>query len=216
MYEQENKKISNGARKYLSDSERDQLAEVINMGAGNASTALSKMIGRKINISVPEVFVDKVENAQDFIGGADEVSTSILLKLEESIPGLMLFAFSQKEACLLSKLITGEECSADMKLNEMGSSGLLELGNIITGASMNAFSKFLGVRIMQSIPDIATDMYGAIINSILAAIGMDSDIILVFKVAVSVENEDITGDLYFFFYPTSTKKILEIIKNKIG
>ena len=41
-------------RKY-SAIQLDALAEVGNIGAGNAATALSQMINRKVNMSVPAV-----------------------------------------------------------------------------------------------------------------------------------------------------------------
>ena len=39
----------------LSEMEFDALREIGNIGAGNAATALSKLLNRKIDMAVPEV-----------------------------------------------------------------------------------------------------------------------------------------------------------------
>jgi chemotaxis protein CheY-P-specific phosphatase CheC len=74
--------------------------------------------------------------------------------------------------------------------------------------------KFLDINILPSVPDMATDMLGSVADTVLAEIMQTSDTALVFKVSLRVEEEGITGQLFFFFDPKATGKILEATKKK--
>ena len=47
----------------LSHYQLDALTETVSIGAGNAATALSKLVGRKIMIEIPTITVHNVEEA---------------------------------------------------------------------------------------------------------------------------------------------------------
>jgi len=200
------------SEEYLSKSEKDQLVEVINIGAGNASTALSQMIGKQVKVTVPEAKVGKVENVPEILGKLQKVMTVVLLKILGDAPGIMLLMFPPDSAITLAGLLTKRK-EKDIKiLDEMDRSALRELGNILAGASLTALSKFLDMNLLESVPEAATDMLGSVVDSILAEIGQESDIILLFKVNFDVKDEDVDGKLFFLFDPKSTAKILEITK----
>jgi chemotaxis protein CheC len=46
--------------RHLQEKQLDALREVANIGAGNAATALSKMIGTMVMISVPRITVSRL------------------------------------------------------------------------------------------------------------------------------------------------------------
>lgn len=200
----------------INNLEKDQLVEIINIGAGNASTALSQMIAKKIEINVPKAYIDKVEKISQFIGRSEKIMTVILLKILGDAPGTMLLIFDPKSALKLASQLTKRPKKDIQVLDEIDRSALREVGNIISGASMTALSNFLGLNILQSVPESATDMLGAVLDSILADIGQNSETVLVFEVNFSVINENINGQLFFLFDPKSTAKILEITKKKVS
>jgi len=200
----------------LTDQEKDELKEVINIGAGNASTALSQMVDKKVMIKVPRAYVDKIEKIPELLGNTEEVMTVVLLKILGEIPGIMLLMFPPQSALELAGLLTQHHKKDIKVLDEMDRSALREVGNILSGASMTALSKFLDMNILQSVPEAATDMLGSVVDSILVDIGKTSETVLVFKVNFQVEGDSIQGNLFFLFDPKSTSKILEITKQKVN
>ena len=56
----------------LTEIAKDQLKEVISIGAGNASTALSKLLNSKVTLTVPEIFIQEIENVPSKIGNKEE------------------------------------------------------------------------------------------------------------------------------------------------
>lgn len=201
--------------KYLTDFERDQLVEVVSIGAGNASTALSQMVGKKVAVKVPEALVDRVEIVSQFIGESERIMTVVLLKIFGDATGVMLLMFPPESALKLAGLLIKEQKKAIKVLSELDRSALREAGNILAGTALTALSKFLDMNLIESVPEAATDMLGSVVDSVLAEIGQASEIVLVFKVNFLVENEKIEGQLFFLFDPRATTKILESTKKKL-
>lgn len=199
----------------LTDFERDQLKEVVNIGAGHASMALSKLVGKQVAISVPAAYIDHVEKMPALLGEPEGVMTAVLLKLLGDAPGMMLLLFPPESAMRLASLLTKTEEKPNHILDDMDRSALKEVGNILAGAAMNALSKFLDLNFLQSVPDTATDMLGSVVNSVLAEIGRSSDTILIFKVDFSIQDKKVDGQLFFLFDPQATGKILKATKGKL-
>jgi len=202
-------------KEYLEDFEKDQLLEMVNIGAGNASTALSQMVGKKVKLKVPDAIIDQVEKITPYLGDPGDLTTTVLLTMEGEAPGIMLLMFPPESALNLAGFLTKNHKKDIKVLDEMDRSALREVGNILTGNSITALAKFLGINIIQSVPEVVTDMLGSIINSIMAEIGMASDLVLVFKIDFSIEEKKINGRLFFIFDPDSTKKIIKITDAKL-
>ena len=100
-------------------------------------------------------------------------------------------------------------------LDEFDISVLKEVGNILAGASLTAFSKFLDINMLQSVSEAITDMLGSVVNSVMAEIGKTTDAALIFKVKFEIESEDIGPELFFFIDPRTTEEILETTDKKI-
>ncbi len=204
----------------LNSLEKDQLVEIINIGASHASNALSKMIGKTVMVNVPDGFVDRVEKISSFIGESENTMTVVLLRVLGDISGTAFLVFPPESAMKLAKFLTKSEKNR-LALDELDRSALREVGNILLGASLATLSNFLNMNIVQSVPDIATDMLGSVIDSLVAEMGEVSDIILGFKVNLEVlgddkpKEEDFNLQIFFIFDPKATGKILEKVKDKI-
>ena len=74
----------------------DVLKEIGNIGAGNATTALSKMLSIKMDMSVPNVALLPFQDISSVIGSEDQTVVGILLGIEGDIDGMMMFLFDMK------------------------------------------------------------------------------------------------------------------------
>jgi len=187
----------------LSKSEVDQLAEITNIGAGNASTALSHMLGKKVQMGVPESFVGRIEEIQQRLGESTDSVLAIFLKMYGDIDGGLVLIFPEKEALQFAAMLTKTERKDIKEFEEMDKSALQEVGNILLGASITALGKFLSINVSHSIPDVEVDMLGAIMDAILIEMGSETEKVLAFKVALSLKEENLSGDLYYLFDPPS-------------
>ncbi|MFQ9615800.1 MAG: chemotaxis protein CheC, partial [Clostridium butyricum] len=77
----------------LSMIQLDALKEVSNIGAGNAATALSMLLSKKIDMSVPSVNVVRLEDVVEETGES-EVSGTVVRVLGD-IAGNILLVFKE-------------------------------------------------------------------------------------------------------------------------
>lgn len=87
----------------------DILKEIGNIGAGNAATALSTILNRKIDMNVPNVRIVSFDEMMEMAGGADHVVASVFLRIEGDASGSMFFILSLPVAEYLIRKMIGDE-----------------------------------------------------------------------------------------------------------
>ena len=148
----------------LNDLQFDVLKEIGNIGAGNATTALAKMMNMKIDMNVPRVDLVPFTNLPDIFGSPEEVLAGILVQLDGDIKGMMMFLVKEKSAHnLVNSLMGGMIQSSGDGFSDMELSALGEIGNIIIGAYLSAMSNLTSLKISSSVPYISIDMAGALL-----------------------------------------------------
>jgi len=184
----------------MSDFEFDVLTEIGNIGAGNATTALSQLINAKIDMYVPQVQMLSFAELAEIIGGAETLVAGILLSLTGDITGSMLFILESRDARrmvhqLMGYVKDGEELFSDLEV-----SALQEIGNIISGAYLSAISTLTKLTISVSVPSLAFDMAGAILSVPAIEFGKLGDKALLIESKFKDMDVDISG--YFILIPT--------------
>lgn len=149
----------------LNDLQFDVLKEIGNIGAGNATTALAKMLNTKIDMNVPRVEMVPFTELPDTFGSPEEVLAGILVQLDGDIKGMMMFLAKEESAhTLVNSLMGGLGKAGDGTFSEMELSALSEIGNIIIGAYLSAMSNLTNLKIASSVPYISIDMAGALLS----------------------------------------------------
>lgn len=148
----------------LNNFHLDVLKEIGNIGAGNAATALAKLLDKRIEMEVPQIRIMKFSEVSDVLGGAETPVVGILLRIQGDITGNMMFILDTPSARLLVNILMGKPLEADLDFDEMTSSVLTEIGNILAGSYLSALSNMTNLRIMPGVPALAMDMAGAILS----------------------------------------------------
>jgi chemotaxis protein CheC len=180
--------------KHFTDMQLDALRELANIGSGTASTSLSGMLGRAVDISVPAAAALTFADAIDMIGSPEEEVTGVVLGVVGEMEGIVLLLMRVADAAGLCNLLGVDADS------EMGQSALGEIGNIVGTSYINALAQMTGLNIEPSPPQAATDMLGAIVSSVLAGVAGAEDVALVLDSDLEVEGEDCS--LSFLMLPT--------------
>ena len=167
-----------------SDLQLDALRELANVGSGTASTALSGMLGRSVDISVPSVNVLPMADAVGAIGDAEAEATGVVLGVVGDMAASVLLLFTPKDAELMCGLL-GVEAGT-----EFGVSALMEIGNIMGASYLNALGQMTGMELEPTPPAAATDMLGAIVQTVLAERAGAGDIALLLDSDLVVEGSD--------------------------
>ena len=178
----------------------DVLKEIGNIGAGNATTALSQMVNAKIDMRVPDVKLLGFQELPNMIGGAENLIIGILFTLEGQLDGMMLFMMEQDSAHHVLNLIMGKELSSISEFTEMDLSALCEIGNIIAGAYLSSISTLTNMFVGASVPYMAIDMAGAILSVPAIEFGKVGDKAIVIKTEFWENDIEVSG--YFVMIPT--------------
>lgn len=186
----------------------DALKEVGNIGAGNAATALSQLINKKVDMTVPAVNIVPFDDIFARIGG-EEIVVGVIVRVLGDTPGNILFIFENEIAYNIIELLTGIKEEA---ISEMGESVLCEVGNIISGSYMNSIAKFTNLLIMPSVPAVACDMLGAILSTTFIESGQfDEQVLDIETMFLNEEDTSIGGHFYYVPMPGSLEKILNAL-----
>lgn len=195
----------------LSSMQYDVLKELGNIGAGNASTALSQLINERVNIGVPQVKLLDFNEISTIIGSEESVMVGILIMLSEEINGMMMFLMYPEVARrIVNVLMGGNTTSTDF--DEIEISAVSEIGNIIAGAYLSSLSDMTGLTIDVSVPMLQIDMVGAILSVPAIEFSKIGDKVLLIETEFDAEKKKkdaITG--YYILVPEldSYEKILE-------
>mgnify|MGYP000765074910 FL=1 len=183
----------------LNDLQFDVLKEIGNIGAGNATTALAKMMNMKIDMNVPRVDLVPFTNLPDIFGSPEEVLAGILVQLDGDIKGMMMFLVKEKSAHnLVNSLMGGMIQSSGDGFSDMELSALGEIGNIIIGAYLSAMSNLTSLKISSSVPYISIDMAGALLSVPAIEFGKLGDKVLLIETQFG-ELDFVNG--YFLMVP---------------
>ena len=183
-------------------------------GARNAAVALSQILGRPLSLDVPWARVLPLEKVTDMAGGASRVVCALSLKVYGEARGSLLVLFSREQIpvlldMLMRQISPGRDGGGDLHaLDEMERSALMEIGNILACAYLNALSRLLGVSLLPSIPGLAVDMVGAVTDHLLIELAPVADDAVVLASEVHEPASGLRGEIFFLPHP-DTLAVLE-------
>ena len=176
----------------------DVLKEIGNIGAGNATTAIAKMVGARIDMSVPSVKLLEISELGTAVGKEDDTIIGIFLEVKNDISGSMMFLLDIESGHFLVNTLMGRDLSYDHDFDEMDLSALKEVGNIIAASYLNALSSLTNLSIAPSIPYIAIDMAAAILSVPAIQFGLLGDNALLIQTKI---NAEVAINGYFILMP---------------
>ncbi len=189
----------------------DVLKEIGNIGAGNAVTALSKMVSKKIDMKVPKVNILEFKDVPELVGGAEVLVSGIYFQVFGDITGSIMFIIDKTSSKLLTNLLMGKD-DTNPELDEMERSALKEVGNILAGSYLSSLSSLTGLKISVSVPSLAIDMAGAIMSVPIALFGQVGDHVLLIETEFIEGTNLVKGN--FFLIPDGNS--FEVLLRSLG
>lgn len=195
----------------------DAIREVVNIGAGNAATALSDMLAQPVDMGVPRVELVSIYEVSEHFGPPEDLVAAVYTHAEGAFPCNLIFIQDEEaaqgmvDAMFISRMDTdGRDFPQEMR-----DSALSELGNIILSSFLNAVSRMIGSdSISISVPGVAHDMLGAILEFVASIFAQSGELALLVNTTLKLEQEgtDIKGNIMMVPDPGA----LEILLSKLG
>jgi len=131
----------------------------------------------------------------------------LYLKVRGDATGNILILLPRKSVISVIRMLTGKRRAQSLILTEEERSVLRELANILASSYLTALSNLLGVPLIPSIPGLAFDMAGAVVDYLLIQLGKAGEAMIIETEFASPENE-VSGRLFLFLDPQSTPYFL--------
>ena len=197
----------------LNDLQKDALREIGNICAGNAATALSQLLEKKITIAVPNILFLPTEEVPNVVGGANTLVLGLVIRVLGDLPSTIIFIFSQEDALTLASLMTGKAVTKNSIIGDYERSALKEIGIILANASLGALSSFISMSFVPTVPEVIVDMAGAIIDYILIELSCKSQSALLIDSVFTEPSTSIQGRFFIIPNPEGLEIILKTIAN---
>jgi chemotaxis protein CheC len=196
----------------LSTIQSDAIQELGNIGAAHAATTLSQMLGSTIEMSVPAVTVVDLSRLADYMG--EESAAMVAFELQGDIPhgGYILFYITRESAIRMTNTMLGLT-ETNRPLSEMDESALLEVGNIMVSAFLDATAELLGFVMLPSPPALTIDMAHAAMQSLIAQMQEETNEVLLFSTELTCEEYKVDSDIIMMPERSTLNKIIELLEN---
>ena len=185
----------------LNNIQMDILKETSNIGMGHAATALSQMIGHPVKLRVPHVTITKISQVPEYLGGAEKMMVGITLQVLGDARGSIMLLFPQESAHRLLCNLIGDQGKV-LIMNEVAISALKEVGNILASAYLSALGSMLHKTLIPSVPLLAYDMAGAVVDYVLIDLSKSSDLAMLVETDfIGESSSDLAIKGHFFLIP---------------
>ena len=201
----------------LTSIQLDAIKEIGNIGTGNAATALSKLLGRVVEMDVPKVEMISIYELSEYYGSPTTPVASVFVHSEGKFSCSVVFIDSEEGANEMIKMwlsVYFGDFSADDLPSDMINSGLAELGNVIIGSFLRAINDLIGTTFQISVPGVAHDMLGSILDVVASIFGVMGEYALVVSTTLrisGVESANMDGNIILLPDPEA----LEILLRKL-
>ncbi|MFC4103557.1 flagellar motor switch phosphatase FliY [Paenibacillus xanthanilyticus] len=138
---------------YLSSIEQDALGEIGNITFGSAATALSTLLGRKVDITTPKV---SIINRKDLDAEFPKPHVAVSVEYVDGFEGINSLVIKTRDAQIIADLMLGGvgEPDPNQELNEIHISAVQEAMNQMMGSSATSMSTIFNRFVNISPPGI--------------------------------------------------------------
>ncbi len=191
----------------LNELQLDVMREIGNIGAGNACTALSVLLGTAIDMSVPRVQLLGYESTAEHLGGGDNMVIGLKIEINGDLEGMMVHVVEKRFAERIINTFYAKEIDNIASLDEMDSSVLNEMANITSGAYANSIatltSLFVNIGTPSQIPGTVSD----IMKLPLTAFVKPGEHVLVVDEEFTIDDEHISSNMILALESDSLEKL---------
>ena len=198
----------------LNPLQLDALREVANMGAAHAATALSQMTGGTIMIAVPRLHVAPLAAVAPELAPGEQPVAAVMMDMLGDLTGRTLLVFPKPTVLRLAELMLRRPMGSSVALGELEQSAVQEIGNILSGAYLNALSDFMGMVLLPSPPTLAIGRVDGVIAPEFLRLEVSDGAVFVVETEFLMQEaqERLRGFFLLLPDPASLRAILRAVR----
>jgi len=186
---------------------QDAFLELTNIGIGKAASAMSELVDRHLQITVPHFHYFQVGEGSAIPEFHLKSTVQVLQVFSGMIEGRVLLVLSKEGAVRLASMLLDEDVREDA-FGETEQSAILELGNIMIGGLMGSLSNSMELSLNYEPPEI--QMRGDD-NLALGQWKTGEPLVVVIKATLTIDEEDVSSYLILLVNLDNFHKLLDCL-----
>lgn len=191
----------------LNELQLDVMREIGNIGAGNACTALSVLLGTPVDMSVPQVQLLGYDTTAEHLGGEDNMVIGLKVNITDDLDGMMVHIIQKRFAERIINTFYAKTIEDIAALDEMDLSVLNEMANITSGAYANSMATLTGLFVNIGTPTQIPGKVSDIIRLPITEFIKPGERILMVDEEFTIEDERITSNMIMALESDSLEKL---------
>jgi len=199
----------------IDEHTKDILTEIINIGVGRASSSLSELLDRPIELQIPELSFFRYSELEKYLKDSPhERYVCVTQRLGGDVVGEGVLSFPLENGkTLVDVLLDGGEDEEEAEFSMWELEAVQEVGNIVINAVGSVISDLSGIHIHYQLPDAAISDYP--VNKTFGQEQQTEGIYCYTTTTFFVEGIDISGSIILILSDKSVKIICEKINNNM-
>jgi len=198
----------------MTEEVRDRIIAMTKKAAKNASRSLQKLSDNQVSVNISDIHVKNLDYVFPDLG-AETMVVGICLRITGDIAGVSLLIFPENVAYDMCDLLFRRESGATSHLTDLDKSALKEVGNILCGSFLTVLSNTLKIKIIENLPDLSFDMFGAVAGGTVAQMSQQAKNALVINVTFKFEHSVVAGHVLLVFGIEEMNAIIKAIEKVV-
>lgn len=193
----------------MTQTQRDALTEIANIGAGKAAKQLSILLDDTVSMSVPKVLIGRPDDLEILLGM--DLNES-MVGIEQEAKGLLnakiTFLFYSNDSTSLAQELVGASLLEikGMDMRSLQYDAITEIGNIVVASCVKSLSELLKGNIQLSLPTYAE---GALNDMLKMGQGASPDsIVLVMQTQLEAKRRNVSGAMLLALSQTNLNELI--------
>ena len=149
----------------LNPDEIRKLESVVNAGMMNAGMVLSQLLGKEVELLMPEISLTDKSHFVNEIRHSDEFFFGLRVRMSGKLHGNLLMMFSEENGKhLAEEMLSVGASGGERSLSDDAISVLSEISNIVCSSLINALSNKSKEEILPSVPELMTGSFSEVLD----------------------------------------------------
>jgi chemotaxis protein CheC len=154
------------------------LREVFALATHDASAAMCRWTDGIISVTLDEVRQIPLDEVVAHLGFEDEPLTMVVMTLDGELGGSIVLMFDEVDGRHFAASLLGRKAGAGPEWSELEKSAIMETGNILGCAYVNALTRLIGTDLRPSPPCFIQDFAASVLQQALLTQAAASDSLL--------------------------------------
>jgi chemotaxis protein CheC len=176
------------------------LQELFASATHDASASMCRWTDGIITVTLDEVRQIPLEEVSTELAVGDEMLTMVVMTLDGGLGGSMILMFDELNGRQLAASLLGQAVGIQPDWSELERSALMETGNILGCAYVNALTRLIGTDLRPSAPHFIQDFGVSVLQQALMTQAVVSDSLLLCEIGFHRKGERL--DWRVVFVPT--------------